>query len=195
MFFLLLCYSEKDMYYYALQVKTGKEVQFLERFHKDAIFSGIKDTHVYFPRRTLYIRKKGIRKKSVAAVFPGYVFLETEELSNDVYWFLRKIPGFYRFLPNSSTPRPLIERDIELLRHFLKFGEITVPSKAYFDENDRICILEGPLKGLEGKIIKVDKRKGRAKILLDMYSETFPIDLAFEIIQRTTSPQNEVENT
>ncbi|MCL2557796.1 MAG: antitermination protein NusG, partial [Treponema sp.] len=39
-----------------------------------------------------------------------------------------------------------------------------------------------PLKGLEGRIIKVDKRKKRAKIRLDLYDESFAIDLAFEII-------------
>lgn len=57
-------------------------------------------------------------------------------------------------------------------------------SKVYFNEEDRIVVSEGPLKGLEGRIIKVDKRKGRAKIKLDFYDNSFAIDLAFEIISR-----------
>jgi transcriptional antiterminator NusG len=52
----------------------------------------------------------------------------------------------------------------------------------YFDRNSRIVVLEGPLMGLEGKIIKVDKRKGRAKIKLDLYDNSFSCDLAFEVI-------------
>jgi transcriptional antiterminator NusG len=36
--------------------------------------------------------------------------------------------------------------------------------------------------GLEGRIIKVDKRKRRAKIMLDLYNDSFSIDLAFEVI-------------
>jgi transcriptional antiterminator NusG len=52
----------------------------------------------------------------------------------------------------------------------------------YFNENSRIVVVEGPLMGLEGRIIKVDKRKGRAKIKLDMYEDSFTCDLAFEII-------------
>jgi transcriptional antiterminator NusG len=55
-------------------------------------------------------------------------------------------------------------------------------SRVYFNENSRIVVIEGPLMGLEGKIIKVDKRKGRAKIKLDLYDEAFAIDLAFEVI-------------
>jgi transcriptional antiterminator NusG len=42
--------------------------------------------------------------------------------------------------------------------------------------------VEGPLMGLEGRIIKVDRRKGRAKINLDLYNDSFTIDLAFEVI-------------
>ncbi|MDR2619211.1 MAG: antitermination protein NusG, partial [Treponema sp.] len=36
-------------------------------------------------------------------------------------------------------------------------------------------------------IIKVDKRKGRAKIKLDLYDDSFTIDLAFEVLE--TAPQ------
>jgi transcriptional antiterminator NusG len=61
-------------------------------------------------------------------------------------------------------------------------------SKVYFDANSRIVVTEGPLMGLEGKIIKVDKRKGRAKIKLDLYNDSFSIDLAFELLGTAPSP-------
>ena len=67
--------------------------------------------------------------------------------------------------------------------HFIKkIGPVAGKSKVYFDENSRIVVTEGPLMGLEGKIVKVDKRKGRAKIKLDLYDDSFAIDLAFEVI-------------
>jgi transcription termination/antitermination protein NusG len=43
-------------------------------------------------------------------------------------------------------------------------------------------VINGPLKGLEGKIVKVDKRKGRAKVKLDLYDESFLVDLSFELL-------------
>jgi len=52
----------------------------------------------------------------------------------------------------------------------------------YFNEDSRIVVVEGPLMGLEGRIVKVDRRKGRAKIMLDLYNDSFSIDLAFEVI-------------
>jgi transcription antitermination protein, nusG family len=174
------------MDYYAVQVRTGREPELLKKIRK----LGEEAQHelqAYFPRRVLYIRKKGIRQKVDAPVFPGYIFLEVDTLSVPLSWQLRQTPDFYHFLPNNQNPRPLMDNDLALLRHFLSFGEVSAPSKVYFDENTRICVVEGALKGLEGKIIKVDRRKYRAKVLLDMYTDTFPIDLAFDVIEPASS--------
>ena len=66
-------------------------------------------------------------------------------------------------------------------------GPVAGKSRVYFNENSRIVVVDGPLLGLEGKIIKVDKRKGRAKIKLDLYDDSFSIDLAFETIEPASS--------
>ncbi len=76
--------------------------------------------------------------------------------------------------------------DREIIRHFFIFGEIVGKSKAYFDENNRIKIISGPLEGLEGSIIKVDRRKKRAKIRLDLYEDSLYVNLDFEVIQSDT---------
>ena len=169
-----------------MQVRTGREPELLKKIRSlsDKCEQSI---HAYFPRRVLYIKKKGIRQKTDAPVFPGYIFLAIDDLSVPVYWQLRRTQDFYHFLPNNQNPLPLAGQDLSLLRHFLSFGEITDPSKVYFDANDRICVVEGALKGLEGKILKVDRRKQRAKVLLDMYTDGFAIDLAFEVIKTVSS--------
>ena len=95
------------------------------------------------------------------------------------------MPGFIRFLENNQNIRPLGGRDRELLLHFIRFGEVVERSTVTFDENRRIHVVNGPLKGLEGLIVKVDKRKGRAKIRLDMYKDSFLVDLGFDIIAPT----------
>ena len=51
-----------------------------------------------------------------------------------------------------------------------------------FDANQRIVVEKGPMKGLEGQIIKVDKRKKRARVRLDLYDSTFEIDFGFELL-------------
>jgi transcriptional antiterminator NusG len=170
------------MNYYALQVKTRSEDTYMKLAKQSMSLQGQEETSLIFPRRTMPIRNAGTIKHVLEPVFPGYIFLEAEELTDTMYWNLRTTPGFYRFLPENKKPKPLEGKDLATLKHFISFGPVADRSKVRFDENDRIQVAEGPLKGLEGKIIKVDKRKGRAKVKLDLYNESFLIDLAFEVI-------------
>lgn len=170
------------MNYYALQVKTRSEDLFIKRVQISLSPQQITETRLIFPRRNMPVRKAGITKNQIQPVFPGYIFLETGDMETSIYWVIRTTPGFYRFLPENKAPKPLAGRDLSTLKHFISFGEIAQKSKVLFDSDDRINVVEGPLKGLEGRIVKIDKRKGRAKVKLDMYDESFLIDLAFEVI-------------
>ncbi|HOT63144.1 MAG TPA: antiterminator LoaP [Treponemataceae bacterium] len=172
------------MNYYALQVKTGAEDSYIKRMASMPLGDDEGSLRLIFPRRRLMVRRKGKNVSELAPIFPGYIFLETEELSQDLYWILRTTDGFYRFLPDNVRPLPIGGRDLATLKHFTALGDIADRSKVRFDENDRIQVAEGPLKGLEGRIVKVDKRKGRAKVKLDMYDESFLIDLSFELLSQ-----------
>ena len=142
---------------------------------------------MYFPQRAIDIRRKGKLVSSRSAIFPGYIFLELPD-DDDIlryHWAFRRTDGFYRFLKSNQDIRPIQHRDLEVLLHFIKkVGPLAGKSKVYFDENSRIVVMSGPLAGLEGKIVKVDKRKGRAKIELDLYGDSFRIDLAFEVLNQ-----------
>jgi len=172
------------MNYYVIQVKTGGEETFL-RSAREALTGDNSDTEsrIFWPRRSLRIRKKGKTRDVVSAIFPGYVFLETESLSNDTFWALRRSIGFYKFLRNNHDVQALSGHDKDLLLHFLKVGEVVEKSKVFFDENSRIRVIEGALKGLEGSIVKVDRRKKRAKVSLSLYEDSFLIDFGFELME------------
>ena len=168
--------------YFALQVRTKGEEKFIRQAR-----SVRPGASIYFPKRVLDIRKMGKVKPTQFAIFPGYVFLEldAEENVNRYQFAFRKIDSFYRFLGSGHTITPLKERDLEIVLHFIKIGPVAEKSKVYFDENSRIVVLHGPLSGLEGKIVNVDRRKRRAKIVLDLYDDKFSIDLAFDVIEKT----------
>jgi transcriptional antiterminator NusG len=168
------------MNYYAIQVKTRGEAKFIKLFN--ALHSETR-LPLYFPQRRIDIRRKGVMRESRAAVFPGYIFIEAER--EDILahqWKFRRTDGFYRFLKSNQNIRHLADRDLELVLHFIKTGPVAGISRVYFNENSRIVVMDGPLMGLEGRIIKVDKRKKRAKVRLDLYDDSFSIDLAFEVM-------------
>jgi transcriptional antiterminator NusG len=175
------------MAYYALQVKTRGEERFMRQFKAQNPEINLP---LYFPQRSLDIRRGGKVLPSTLAVFPGYLFLESSE-DEDILryqWAFRKTYGFYRFLRSNRDIAPLQNRDLELVLHFIKnVGPLAGKSRVSFDENSRIVVISGPLSGLEGRIMKVDKRKGRAKVRLDLYRDSFYIDLAFEIMGKANN--------
>ncbi len=176
------------MDYYVIQVKTGGEEIYLKSAGKATVDMNV-ESRIIWPRRRLGLRKKGRTADALAPIFPGYVFLETESFSNDIYWALRRSIGFYKFLRNNRDVRPLTGEDRELLLHFLKLGEVVEKSRVYFDENNKIRVAEGALKGLEGKIVKVDRRKKRAKVRLSLYEDSFLVDFGFEVMELADESQ------
>ena len=55
-------------------------------------------------------------------------------------------------------------------------------SQAY-KENDRIRIISGPLKDMEGKIKQVDKRGKSGQVVLSFYGQEISVWLGFELIE------------
>lgn len=172
--------------FYVFQILTGEEQRFIALAHKSLLRNKLEDTRIWWPRRKLTIRRRGRRIRTLAPLFPGYLIVEAPRIDAARLRALRNCTGFVRFLKTNQDIRPLEGEDLELVRHFLSFGEIVEQSKVTFDVNNRIVVQEGPLKGLEGRITAVDKRKGRAKVQLDMYDNAFRIDLGFEVISEKT---------
>ncbi len=168
------------MNYFVVQVKTREEEKYRTLARQALQTSTMK---LVYPQRRLRQLRRGNWKDVLKPLYPGYIFLEGEEVSVDDYWSLRHVPGFLRFLETNANIRPIEGSDRELLLHFLRFGEVVEKSKVTFGADSRIRVLEGPLAGLEGRIIKIDRRKGRAKVKLDLYNNSFPVDLGFEVIE------------
>ena len=175
------------MNYFAVQVKTGDETKFITLAEKHGAAQPLR---IIFPRRMLKIRRRGRFRQVQAPLFPGYIFLFGGDIDPAVYWNVKQVPGFFRFLKNNHDIQPLAGPERELLLHFLSYGEVVGKSTVVFDENSRIRVLEGALKSMEGRIIKIDKRKGRAKIRLDMYGDSFLVDLGIEILETAVERSN-----
>lgn len=135
--------------------------------------------------RELTIRRQGVYLKETQPLFSSYLFLQTEEkITAETVQTLKKINGFYHFLKSNTDITPLSSADLQILQHFMQLGPKVCSSLVTFDENDRIVVHSGPLKGLEGNIIKVDRRKKRAKIKIDFEDSPMTIDLAFDVMEK-----------
>ncbi|HOE09111.1 MAG TPA: antiterminator LoaP [Treponemataceae bacterium] len=171
------------MNYFTAQIKTLKEEDYIKRLQDLLLFRAEKQRFI-FPKKLMPVRRKGKEIKEMMPLFPGYIFIETEEIDTELYNIMRYTPNFYRFLPDNKEKHCLSGKDLSLIKHFMSFGEIIESSKVFFDENERIIVAEGPLKGLEGFIIKVDRRKKRARIRVEIAQNSITLDLAFDVITK-----------
>jgi transcriptional antiterminator NusG len=173
------------MKYYVIQTWTGAEEKFSGLFRKRNPEVGADEIGFYFPCKKMVIRRQGKQLQEVSPIFPGYLFAEVDESvsEKDFLTDLKKPGDFFRVLPSNQTMRPLYRGELDVVGRFLlKNGEPVGLSQVKFVENQRIVVLSGPMIGLEGSIIKVDKRKKRAKIKIDMFETEMTIDLGFEVI-------------
>jgi transcriptional antiterminator NusG len=180
------------MTFFVIQVGTGDEERFLRRARQElesltSVTSA--QTALWWPRRSIRIRRGGRWRESLASIFPGYLFLQAEGVPPEIYWRFKAIPGFRRFLKDNRNIEPVSPRDREIIQHFISFGEVVHRSTVVFDEHNRIRVISGPLKGLEGRIVKVDRRKGRARVKLELYEDSFSIDFGFESLERAEQRQ------
>ena len=166
------------MFIYALHIKTGRELQIQELIHKKLP----EDIKVFCPRRELMIRRKGKTFKQTTPLFSGYLFLEAPEISADTLAILKTITGFFQILPSNKEIKPIPAKDMQFLSSLFNKNYTASLSTARFDENDKIEIISGPLKGKEGLIIKVNKRKGRAKVVIHAFNKDHFVDLGFQVI-------------
>ncbi len=176
------------MKYFAAQVQTNKEDFFIDSVQV-ALEMRKDKQRLVFLKRCLPTRRAGKVQNEYKAIFPGYIFIETEDIDMELFNTLRHTKYFLRFLPENKHISSIENRDLSLLQHFMKMGTVAEVSTVSFDENDRVVIISGPMMGLEGSIVKVDKRKKRAKIALDFSNEQFLIDLAFNILEESQHEQ------
>jgi transcriptional antiterminator NusG len=169
------------MPYFTIYLRTRSENEYIMQA-KSALNDN--EVNLIWLRRSLRIRRRGKQIETLAPIFPGYLFVEAQEISPEIFIKLSRIPGFLRFLNSNKNIVPLSRDDRDLLIYLLSFGQIVKKSVVYFDKNSRIRVVSGPLKQLEGQIIKVDRRKGRAKVRLDMFKNYFLIDFGFEALEK-----------
>ncbi len=174
------------MQYYIIQVATNREQIFIDNLRKLNPQLAKEHNFIYLTRE-LTIRRQGKLLKEKQPMFPSYIIVQTvNDIDSKTITALKKIPDFYHFLKSNTEIIPLTYHDIEIIQHFLGLGSQIGSSLVKFDENDRIAVIEGPLKGFEGNIIKVDRRKQRAKIRVDFGGTTHTMDLSFEDISKSS---------
>ncbi|MGI6123849.1 MAG: antiterminator LoaP, partial [Acetivibrionales bacterium] len=163
--------------WYALFVKTGEE----ENIKKRLVYRiGDRDIKVVVPKRCMRERKQGVWEYKIRTLFPGYILLKGTLSKTDCELF-NDVPGVIRLIKDRDGPTEISENEMRIISQLMCNDDVIGSSYAYY-EGGSIIVTGGPLLGLEGYIIAVDKRKGRAKVRLNIMGQPRTVELSIAFV-------------
>ena len=158
--------------WYVLHAKTAKELEISRRVKEVGM-------QALVPRRQMIERRQGAVRAVIRNLFPGYVFVNTA-LSAEDYYRLTSISGVIRILGPRPVPAEQINRVLRLAQE-----DDLVGISQVLCENGRVMVVSGPLKGLEGQIVKLDRRKGRAKVSIPLFDDFKMVELSVDVLKKS----------
>lgn len=151
-------YDNRPMYY-CIHCLTGKEDDAAAALRRFFVSNELDDTLVWFPKKVIRLKRRGKVVEKLRPIFPGYIFVlfnydEKEFLALRLRSASMTI---FRALTYGDGTMALRGPDLYVARWIHDHdGRIGV-SSARYREGERLAIIDGPMRGMEGLITKVDR--------------------------------------
>lgn len=173
------------MYWYILFTRTGQEENIKTHLAKllDADLS-----MPFIPILETLFKTKGLVKKEYQPLFPGYVFIESVLPSMDFLNCINKIihsfEDIFKILKYGDSNEIALQEHEKNMLLRLSNDNHCIESSSGFIVGNKVYINDGPLKGFESIIKKIDRHKRQAIIELEFMGELRCITLALEILSK-----------
>jgi len=143
-----------------------------------------KKFQVFLPKLEVWSKRKDRRKKIQKALFPGYLFVY-EILSPRLGLEILKTPGVVKFLGNETGPLPVPDAQIESVKKILN-GKAAVSPFPYLKEGQLVRVVDGPLRGCEGFLIKIKEEKEKLVISIDLLRRSVSVEIESASVEPVT---------
>jgi transcriptional antiterminator NusG len=150
-------------HWYAVFVITGQEESVCRRIEQKFADRETLKAKLFVPKRIIHERKDGIVSKLHRVLFPGYVLVGTEQIEK-ISPFITNTAGVLNVLKADNYYLEISLEEISGLIYMADAHGVIGESKIRLNEENRIEVIAGPLKGEEGKIVKYDRRRNRVAV-------------------------------
>ena len=174
------------MYWYVLFVKSGKERK-VEQFLSEQLDKKI--SLPFIPLQEILFRKAGVLKRELKLLFPGYVFIESmlpsQQFIKEVNTIIKRCGDIIGLLKYSDTEISMKETEKNMMISLCN-NEHCIEASYGVIEGDAIRVFEGPLKGLESVVRKVNRHKREALIEIEIMGGARLVTVALEVVEKVT---------
>lgn len=156
---------------YVIQTKPNQEIFLLKELER----VGVK---AFAPSENRKIRYRGKWHTQNALIFSGYVFIDIEKYSPELFHKIHKLTGFIRFL---GSPSPLSPTEIEQIKWLCNDGK-PIETSHYRLENGKAVFVDGVIFRLQHLITNFNLRQHRVKLRITVNGRSFNVSLPVEKI-------------
>ncbi len=165
--------------WYVVNTYSGHESKVKEKLEMRAESMGFQDYifRVIVPETTEVEIKDGVKKEKTKKMFPGYILVEMI-MSDEAWYIVRNTPGVTGFIGSSgkgAKPTPLLPQEID--RILANMGMSRLDADVKLEKGDKVNIIDGPFKGMEGTIDTVDLENNRLNVLIDLFGQETPVEV------------------
>lgn len=166
--------------WYVIQTLGGEEEHTADMIRKRVPPDYMKECFV--PKRERIKKFGGQWNKVEETLFPAYIFVVTDR-PEELYQELRQVPRLTKVLGREGQNfYPLDEGEERLVREIGGQAHRAPVSKIEVGEGKQIRVLEGPLKGYVGNVVKVDLHKREALIRIRFMGRETELRLGIEMV-------------
>lgn len=165
--------------WYVIQVYTGKELEIAQQC-RDRVMADGED--VFVPLAERWTKIRGERTLITSRLFPGYVFIETDQIE-DFYQRLNRIYAMTKVLRTGEEMTPIQKEEEAYLRRLGGDEHVVKYSEGYM-EGDRLVVTSGPLKDFEGNVKKILRHKRLVVMEVPLLGQAVEVTLGLGVVER-----------
>ncbi len=166
--------------WYVIQVQTGREEQIMEEAGKYQVQEYFDE--IFAPRMERKKKYLGKWHLETGLLFPGYLFVISSR-PKELYQALKRVPQLTKLLGTGEKWTPMTEEDIAAVEALSGKERLMKFSEGYI-QGDSVTVISGPLKGLEGKISRIDRHKRLAWLTVELFGRTVELQVGLEIVRK-----------
>lgn len=177
-----------EMKWYIVNTHSGYENKAKIALQERIAAAGVEDLfeEILIPVETVIENKKGERKTSTRKFFPGYIMVKM--LLTDRTWHVVKsAPKISGFVGGGRNPPAMPEREVRRIVEQIKESEEKPDLLQTLDEGDNVRVTDGPFSNFNGVVERVDRDKGRIRVLVSIFGRVVPVELEFGQVERVTA--------
>lgn len=168
-----------DKQWYVVNTYSGHENKVKEKLEMRAESMDMQDYifRVVIPEEKVIEEKDGVRKEKVKKMFPGYILVEMV-MTDEAWYVVRNTPGVTGFIGSSgkgAKPTPLLPGEIDKILAGMGMSRVNIESEMAV--GDKVSIIDGPFKGMMGKVDSIDLENNRLNVLIDLFGQETPVEV------------------